>query len=74
MLDWQVLSKWHKNHHTLCGIDLQNSNSTIAKVLQDDGTSLVESSEDIEVFREHTNSAGEQVSTAASLNVSAAPS
>ena len=46
----------------------------IADFLQDDGTSLVESSEDIEVFREHTNSAGEQVSTAASLNVSAAPS
>ena len=46
----------------------------ITKFLQDDGISLVESSEDIEMFREHTNSAGEQVSTAASLNVSAAPS
>ena len=42
--------------------------------LQDNGILLVESNENMGVFREHVNSVGGQVSTVPSLNVSVAPS
>ena len=59
---------------TPCVEWIYKNQTQVLNYIQDDGIWVVELRRKIGVFREHVNSAGGQVSTVPSLNVSVAPS